>query len=252
MLEATTHAQRPSDGSRPFCHHSASSPLRCTSRWWPRHKGTVNSSLTFRPRARRLRKSQVMRVGRASPADEARLLGDEPEMRLVANATWLLKRECALVDGLGAGRPTCFGGSACQDGDLIGTVGSMFYETRQLSLQMRLPRAGHRTPSDCSWRRVSGEPMLPRRRAEAMVLSSASICSHSAAEALASSMDLRRTEPVFGPAVPPALSSGCFARPFSRPFPWLDDGGPCSRMSGGVGTSRSGHQDHPHRRCPPG
>ena len=81
----------------------------------------------FPAKSTALRKSQVMRVGRASPADEARLLGDEPEMRLVANATWLLKRECALVDGLGAGRPTCFGGSACQDGDLIGTVGSMFY-----------------------------------------------------------------------------------------------------------------------------
>ena len=34
------------------CHHAASSPWRCTSRWCPRHKGTVNSSLTLRPSAR--------------------------------------------------------------------------------------------------------------------------------------------------------------------------------------------------------
>jgi hypothetical protein len=29
-------------------HEAASSPQRWTSRWWPRHSGTVNSSLTFR------------------------------------------------------------------------------------------------------------------------------------------------------------------------------------------------------------
>jgi hypothetical protein len=35
-----------------FLHHAASLPQRWTSRWCPRHSGTVNSSLTFRPRAR--------------------------------------------------------------------------------------------------------------------------------------------------------------------------------------------------------
>jgi hypothetical protein len=40
-------------GSTPaFLHHAASSPQRWTSRWCPRHNGTVNSSLTLRPRAR--------------------------------------------------------------------------------------------------------------------------------------------------------------------------------------------------------
>jgi hypothetical protein len=33
-------------------HHFFSSPPRCRSRWWTRHRGTVNSSLTLRPRAR--------------------------------------------------------------------------------------------------------------------------------------------------------------------------------------------------------
>jgi len=37
-------------GSMPaFFHHAASSPQRWISRLWPRHKGTVNSSLTLRP-----------------------------------------------------------------------------------------------------------------------------------------------------------------------------------------------------------
>src|SRR5215469_15369366 len=41
------------NGSMPdFCHQVASSLQRCTSRWWVRHSGTVNSSLAFRPRAR--------------------------------------------------------------------------------------------------------------------------------------------------------------------------------------------------------
>ena len=40
-------------GSIPdFRHHATSSPQPWTSRWWPRHKGTVNSSLTLRPSAR--------------------------------------------------------------------------------------------------------------------------------------------------------------------------------------------------------
>src|SRR5262249_47255072 len=39
--------------SMPIVFHQAySSPQRCTSRWCPRHSGTVNSSLTLRPRAR--------------------------------------------------------------------------------------------------------------------------------------------------------------------------------------------------------
>ena len=40
-------------GSTPaLFHHAASSPQWCTSRWCPRHKGTVCSSLTFLPSAR--------------------------------------------------------------------------------------------------------------------------------------------------------------------------------------------------------
>ena len=40
-------------GSIPdFRHHATSSPQPWTSRWWPRHRGTVNSSLTLRPSAR--------------------------------------------------------------------------------------------------------------------------------------------------------------------------------------------------------
>ena len=35
-----------------FCHQTASSPARWTSRWCPRQSGTVNSSLTLRPSAR--------------------------------------------------------------------------------------------------------------------------------------------------------------------------------------------------------
>lgn len=46
-------ARAVSVGSTPdFCHHAASSPLPWTSRWCPRHIGTVNSSLTLRPSAR--------------------------------------------------------------------------------------------------------------------------------------------------------------------------------------------------------
>jgi len=40
-------------GSIPaLLHQAASSPERWTSRWWPRHSGTVNSSLTLRLSAR--------------------------------------------------------------------------------------------------------------------------------------------------------------------------------------------------------
>ena len=40
-------------GSTPaLFHHAASSPQRWASRWWPRHSGTVNSSLALRPSAR--------------------------------------------------------------------------------------------------------------------------------------------------------------------------------------------------------
>ena len=82
-----------------------------------------------------LRKSQVMRIRRTSPTDEARLFGDEPEMLPVANATRLLKRECALVDRLGAGRAFCFGGWACQGTGRIATCRVMLREARQLRLK---------------------------------------------------------------------------------------------------------------------
>jgi hypothetical protein len=33
-----------------LCAHAASSSERCSARWWTRQTGTVNSSLTHRPR----------------------------------------------------------------------------------------------------------------------------------------------------------------------------------------------------------
>ena len=64
-----------------------------------------------------LRKSKMMRVRRASPTEEARLLGNEPKVFFIANPARFLNRKCALVDSLGAGRAACpFGGRACQRG----------------------------------------------------------------------------------------------------------------------------------------
>ena len=48
---ATARGRWTADRSR-FFHHAASSPQRWSSRWCPRHSGTVNSSLTLRPSAR--------------------------------------------------------------------------------------------------------------------------------------------------------------------------------------------------------
>ena len=52
----------------------------------------------------RLHESQVMGVGRLAGAEEARLLGDEPKMLLVAVATRRANGEHALVDPARAGR----------------------------------------------------------------------------------------------------------------------------------------------------
>ena len=46
----------------------------------------------------RLHEAQVMGIGRFSPAHETGLLGDKPEMLLVAIATRLGNRQHALVD----------------------------------------------------------------------------------------------------------------------------------------------------------
>jgi hypothetical protein len=61
-------------GSMPAVfHHAASSLQRWTSRWWPRHNGTVNSSLTLRPSV--MRKTQMMGVSwPTTTADKAGLL----------------------------------------------------------------------------------------------------------------------------------------------------------------------------------
>ena len=48
-----------------------------------------------------LHKLQVMRIGRFATAQEARLLGDEPQMRLVAVAAGSAQREDTLVDPTG-------------------------------------------------------------------------------------------------------------------------------------------------------
>ena len=50
-----------------------------------------------------LRKSQVMRIRRTSPTDEARLFGNEPEMIFVTNAARFLKRKGTLVDRASSG-----------------------------------------------------------------------------------------------------------------------------------------------------
>src|SRR5262249_57037024 len=46
-----------------------------------------------------LHESQVMRIRRLARAEQARLLGDEPKMGLVAGAGWRGQREDRLVDG---------------------------------------------------------------------------------------------------------------------------------------------------------
>ena len=51
----------------------------------------------------RLGEPQVKRIARLPPADEARLRGDEPEMRLVAQAFGLGDGEKAFVDTAGDG-----------------------------------------------------------------------------------------------------------------------------------------------------
>src|SRR5262245_23384288 len=46
-----------------------------------------------------LHESQVMRIRRLARAEQARLLGDEPKMGLVAVAAWRAHSEYALVNG---------------------------------------------------------------------------------------------------------------------------------------------------------
>ena len=82
-------------GSIPtFAHHISSSPERCTSRSWPRHSGTVNSSLTFAA----LRKAQVMGIRGAATANKTRLLDHVSNVLPVTNPTRLRQRQHALVD----------------------------------------------------------------------------------------------------------------------------------------------------------
>jgi hypothetical protein len=45
-----------------LCHHAASPPCRCSSRWWARHSGTVNSSPDLASERASLRNLQMMRV----------------------------------------------------------------------------------------------------------------------------------------------------------------------------------------------
>jgi hypothetical protein len=49
-----------------------------------------------------LHEPETVRIGRLSPTHEARLLGDEPEMLLVAIAMRLGDRKYALVDPFGS------------------------------------------------------------------------------------------------------------------------------------------------------
>ena len=68
-------------GSMPaFRHHAASSPQRWTSRWCPRHNGTVNSSLTLRPKRAALGKSQMVGFAGSSTTNQARMLGDRSDV----------------------------------------------------------------------------------------------------------------------------------------------------------------------------
>jgi hypothetical protein len=79
-------------------HHTTSSPQRWPSRWCPRQSGTVNSSLTLRPRARLWVKSQVVGIRWESPANRATVLGDRPDVLLVPDPPRLRQGEHALVD----------------------------------------------------------------------------------------------------------------------------------------------------------
>ena len=72
-------------GSIPaFFHQATSSPQRWTSRWWPRHSGTVNSSLTF-ARARGAARTADDGHRRACGRRSGRLFGHE--------LTWVLSRK---------------------------------------------------------------------------------------------------------------------------------------------------------------
>ncbi len=63
-------------GSSPAVfHHPASSPQRRISRWCPRHNGTANSSLTWRPSA------QVMGIHGLPAANQAGLIGNRLDVR---------------------------------------------------------------------------------------------------------------------------------------------------------------------------
>ncbi len=112
-----------------------------------------------------LRKPKVVRVRRTSPADEARLSG-----RRTGDA---LCRECDAAPGsreYSCRRSLRHGGEPISVATGVGRCWSrtsrLFSKARQLSLQTLPRRAGHRTPSDCSLRRVSDVPTSPHRRAK--------------------------------------------------------------------------------------
>jgi hypothetical protein len=64
-------------------HHAASPSERCSSRWWTRHTGTMNSSLTRRPSARGCVKREVIRIGWDAAAHKAGLPKHEPAVLLI-------------------------------------------------------------------------------------------------------------------------------------------------------------------------
>ena len=86
-------------GSMPAaCHHARSSPdpvNRAVMHAAERHRELIAHLAAERAR---LREAQMMRVGGLAAADQAGLLGHEPQMLFVAIAFWLGQREDALVD----------------------------------------------------------------------------------------------------------------------------------------------------------
>jgi hypothetical protein len=89
-------------------HYAASSPERCSSRWWTLQTGTMNSSLTRRPSARGLGKRQVMRIGWHTAAHKARLPQHEFPVVLIAQANRLTQSMGHVLAGLLLGWPRSF------------------------------------------------------------------------------------------------------------------------------------------------
>ena len=79
-------------------HQFRSSPVAWFSLWWIAQSGTVNSSLTLRPRPRFLGVADVMGVRGNAAADETRLVRDVAQMCLRTQPLDFAKLELALIN----------------------------------------------------------------------------------------------------------------------------------------------------------